>query len=348
MSKYLPISYVTIFVHEVRNMENSKSNIYYIYKTLETFSDEEHFLTQKQIIEGANQLFGVTFDRKTVSSTIQALRDLGFDISDNTSGRGVALLERNFNKSEVKFLIDAVFSSKSIPGDRAQDLAEKVSSCLSKYDRKTYAYLNKSSDVSRTGNSDVFLNIEIINEAIQRGKCISFKYIDYDENGKVICRREGQIYNTSPCYLINNFGRYYYLGYREKYHSVSTYRLDYMIDVKIIEDQARLDPNELAEFKNYSSIADYLSQHIYLFGGKSVDAVLVLKEPRAILHIRDWFGKNAKIYKEDGNLKAHVKCNETALFYWVMQYSEHIKIESPQELIDKVVGAANNIIEKYK
>ena len=333
---------------EVIGMENSKPNIYYIYKTLEYYSDEDHYLTQKQINDYASELFGVTFDRKTIAHTIKVLRDLGYDISDNTSGKGVALLERTFNKSEVKFLIDAIFSSKSIPGDRAQDLAEKVSSCLSKYDRKSYTYLNKSSDVSRTANTGVFLNIEIINEAIQRGKYISFKYIDYDDEGKITYRRNGQAYITSPCYLVNNFGRYYYLGYRDKYNSVSTYRVDYMVKVQIIEDKKRLNPLELDEFKNYNSIADYLSQHIYLFGGKSIDAVLVLKEPRAVLHVRDWFGKRAKISKEGELLKAHIRCNETALFYWVMQYSEHITIESPQELKDKVKAAALTIMEKYQ
>ena len=336
-----------ILIIGIQFMENTKSNIMYVLRALEEFSDENHFLTQQQIIDGVNKLFGVLLERKTIGHTINVLRDLDFDIQDNQKGKGVALIERRFDKSEVKFLIDAIFSSKSIPGKKAKDLSEKVSSCLSRYDRRTYQYLNKSSDVSRTTNYDVFLNIEIINEAIQRHKYISFKYMDYDGDGNMTFKREGKEYSTSPCYLINNFGRYYYLGYRDKYDNVSTYRLDYMKDVRIDEEKEMIDVETLKEFKDYKNIGEYISEHIYLFGGEIVDALLLLKEPYVISYITDWFGKNAKIIKEDGVLKAKVRCNKKALFYWVMQYSEHITVESPTSLKEDIINAARGIIEKY-
>ena len=62
----------------------------------------------------------------------------------------------------------------------------------------------------------------------------------------------------------------------------------------------------------------------------------------------DWFGKNAKIYKKDDKLLADIKCNESALFYWYMQYSETITIISPQSLIDRVKNEAERILTKYE
>ena len=327
---------------------NKKTSIILILKVLEEYSDENHYLTQQQIIDKVDELYGIELERKSVANSLSLLEELDYDILKGPRG-GFALLSRNLESSEVTFLVDAIFSSKSISGKQARDLTKKISSGLSKYDRKTYEYLNKSTEVSRTSNAEVFLNIDIINEAIRRNKWIGFQYVDYDENGNETLRFNGRITHRSPCYLINNFGRYYFLGYGYKYNSVTTYRIDYMKNVHIMEERERIDPKTLDEFKNYKDITDFINDHIYMFGGcKSIDVVMELKEPYVVQYINDWFGKNAKIYKKDNTLMAKVRCNELAFFYWAMQYGERLKIVSPQSMIDKIKKAAENIVEQYK
>lgn len=244
-------------------------------------------------------------------------------------------------------MLDAIFSCKSISGRQAKILSKKISQCLSCYNRKEFEYLDKSSDVSRTNNAEVFYNIEIINEAIQRQKWLSFKYMDYDEYGNEKLRYNGYEYICSPCYLINNFGRYYFLAYREKYDSVSSFRLDYMKDIHIIETKHRINPKTLKEFISYSSITDYINDHVYLFGGQVIDVVMSLKGSYVIQYIYDWFGKKAKIYHKDEQIYAEIRCEEMAFYYWAMQYSEHITIKQPQSLIERIVNAADNIKNKY-
>ena len=325
---------------------NKKASILLILKVLEEYSDENHFLTQQEIIDKVDRLYGLELERKSVANSLSILEELDYDIVKGPKG-GFALLSRNLESSEVTFLVDAIFSSKSISGKQAKELTKKISAGLSKYDRKTYDYLNKSSEVSRTSNAEVFYNIEIINEAIKRNKWIGFKYVDYDKDGKESLRFHGYVFHCSPCYMINNFGRYYFLGYRYKYDSVNTYRVDYMKEVYIMEERERLDPSTLEEFKDYKSISDYVNDHIYMFGGKSIEVAMKLNEPYVVQYIYDWFGKNAKIYNENGQLMAKVKCNETAFFYWVMQYGEHLTMVSPQSMIDWVKRAANAILEQY-
>ena len=220
-----------IFIKENIMIENKKPSIILVLKVLEEYSDEDHFLTQQNIIELIKGHYGIELERKSIANSLSLLEELDYDIVKGNKG-GFALLTRTIDSSEVTFLIDAIFSSKSISGKQAKKLSEEVSSCLSKYKRKTYTYLNKSSDISRTSNAQVFLNIDIINEAIKLNKWIGFKYQDYDENGQPSLRFGGYVFHTSPCYLINNFGRYYYLGYRYKYDSVNTYRVDFMQDVE--------------------------------------------------------------------------------------------------------------------
>lgn len=327
-------------------IENKKSTIILILRVLEEYSDENHFLTLKEIIDLIYNDYGLTIERKAVSRSISILQQLDYDIEKGNRG-GYALFSRLFDDSEVRFLVDAIFSSKIIPGNLAQQLANKVSGCLSKYDRKNYNYLLKSSEINRTTNKSVFYNIEIINEAIRKNKWIGFKYLTFDINGKKIHRFDDYVFHASPCYLVNNFGRYYLLAYRYKYNNVNAWRIDYMDDIYVMDERERINPNELDEFKNYSSITDYINDHIYLFGGKVIAATLKLKSADNISYIYDWFGGNSKVYSKDNQVFVNVKCNETALFYWVMQYGECVEVVSPQSLIDRIKLNAETILKKY-
>ena len=328
-------------------IENKKASILLVLKVLEEYSDENHYLTHQNIIDKIDELYGIELERKSIASSLMLLEELDYDIVKGPRG-GFALLSRNLESSEVTFLVDAIFSSKSISGKQARELTKKVSSGLSKYDRKSYEYLNKSSEIVRTTNAEVFYNIEIINEAIKRGKWVGFKYVDYDENGNETLRFNGYVYHCSPCYLVNNFGRYYFMGYRYKYDSVNSYRIDYMKDVYIMEDRERMDPKTLKEFKDYNSISDYINDHVYMFGEDVIEVRMALKGPYVIQYVHDWFGKNAKIYKENDKLMAKVKCDKLAFFYWAMQYGEHLHIVSPQSMVDWVKKAATEILEQYK
>lgn len=323
---------------------NKKSSLILILKVLEEYTDEDHLLTQQQIIDKISQLYNIDLERKSVSNSISLLIELGYDIV-SFPRKGYCLLSRLFDDSEITFLIDAIFSSKSISGKQAEQLANKCSSILSKYKRKNYSYLYKSEEINRTENKDVFLTIEIISEAIKNKKCISFQYLSYDENCKLNYRYNGYRYIVSPYYLINNFGRYYLICHRKKYNKIINFRVDYIKNVEII-DKEYIDIKTLEEYKNGFSISNYLNDHIYIFGGEIIKAKFLINNPASISYIVDWFKDNAKIYQEDNKIYAEIKCNENALYYWYMQYNEHFIIIEPISLIERVKKSAEDILNK--
>ena len=61
--------------------------------------------------------YGLELERKTIGSNINLLIDLGYDIVKGPKG-GYCLYSRLFDVSEVKFLIDAIYSSKTLNGSR--------------------------------------------------------------------------------------------------------------------------------------------------------------------------------------------------------------------------------------
>ncbi len=318
-----------------------------VLEILKKYTDENHYLTQQEIIDILQDVYGIEAERKSIASTLVLLGDLGYDINRGTRG-GFALLSRDFETSEVTFLVDAIYSSKSIPASAASRLADKVNSCLSTYERKDYGFLEKTSDIPRTSNNDIFYNIDIIHEAMMRHKRVGFQYMTYDKDGNPVVRNDGYEYIVSPYYLINNFGYYYLIcNYRSKYNALNIFRLDYITNINIKEDWELKDMSEIEGLEDFD-IKQYLNEHVYLFGGEAVSAVLEIDSEEHTRYVVDWFGSNASFYSEDEKIYARVKCNETSLLYWCLQYAECIKVVEPESLKQRVVEVLETALEKYK
>ncbi len=327
-------------------IENKKASILLILKVLEEYSDEDHFLTQQDIIDKVDELYGIELERKSVAFSISLLQELDYDINKSPRG-GYALLSRSFDNSEIRYIVDSLFSSKSISGKQAAELSNKLNSCLSKYQRKDYTFIYKSNEINRSENKDLFYTLELIEEAKRRGKRVSFQYLTFDESGKPYTKMDGFRYIVSPYYSANSNGRYFLIcNYREKYRAITWFRIDYMLNPKIEEDWPIKPIESLKEVKDFD-IAKYLNDNIYLLDGEVVKATFIIENPNYVQFIVDWFGRNARVYKKDNALYADIKCNESALFYWYMQYSECVTIVSPQSLIDRAKNEAERIIAKY-
>lgn len=327
---------------------NKKSSIILVLKILEEYTDEEHYLTQPQIVDKIRQIFDIELERKSVGSSLQLLEELDYDIAKGPKG-GFALLSRTFDLTEATFLVDAVFSSKGIDGRMAKRICDGISSCFSRHQRKDYSYIYKSSEINRTESRNVLYNISIIQEAIKKGKRIGFQYLAYDENGNLTSRRDGFQYIVSPYYLINNFGRYYLLcNYREKYRALQTFKLEYVANIEIKNDWPIKKLNELENAPEDFSITKYINEHVYMLGGDTIEAEVELDSSNCIQHVKEWFGDNAKIKKRDNGIFAVIKCNENALYYWIMQYSDCAKVISPETFVDKVKLGLKEALAKYE
>lgn len=329
-------------------IQNKKSSILLVLKILEEYTDDNHYLTQPQIATKISQLYGIDLERKAIGSSLQLLEELDYDIVKGPKG-GFALLSRTFDPSEASFLIDAIFSSKSINGKEAKRMAEEVSSCFSKYQRKDYSYIYKSNEINRSTNKTALYNVSIINEAISKGKRVGFQYLTYDKNGNEIYRNDGYEYIVSPYYLINNYGRYYLLcNYREKYRPLQLFRIDKMANIVIKDDWPIKQLKDLKDGPKDFSIAKYLNEHVYLFNEEVIDAKIILDGEWAIEIVKDWFGDNAKIHFKDEKIIATIKGDEKALYYWIMQYSDCVTVLSPLSLVERIKKGLIDATRRYQ
>lgn len=340
---------IKIYLNYHVYMESKKLSIFYILEILKEYSDINHPLTQQNIIDLVYEKYDLFLERKSVSYSLSLLKDLGYDINE-IHKKGSYLLEREFNESEINYLIDAIFSSKSIPQKEAQHLSKKLSSFLSIYERKDFSKVNKISTMSRTKNDEVMLNIEIINEAIKKNKKITFDYLEYDLNGKLEPRKRKNKYSLSPYLLFNSMGRYYLLSKYDYFNNISFFRIEYIKNVQISEKD-RKDPKTIKQLNNFD-ISSFLNDHLYLFDDEVIKAKLQClgneKEiKKSIFTLNDYFSKNVYIKKENNKIYAYVRCDKSSLKLWLIQYGLNLKVIEPQSLKDDVKELLDKMSKVY-
>ena len=80
-----------------------------ILEILKEYSDQEHRLTQQEIIRLLKSNYDMVCDRRSVKNNVVCLRELGYEISMED---GYYLLEREFDDVELRMLIDSVLFAK--------------------------------------------------------------------------------------------------------------------------------------------------------------------------------------------------------------------------------------------
>ena len=314
-----------------------------ILDILKEYSDEEHRLSQQEIIRILNREYGMACDRRSVKNNVEYLKELGYDISME---KGYYLAEREFEDSELRLLIDAVLFSKGISNRQAKDLIGKLKKQSNRYFEPKVAHICNLPEIHTVDNKQLMYVIEVINDAIEKKKKISFTYNDYGTDFKLHPRRQEE-YIVNPYQMVANNGRYYLIANYDKYDDVTHYRVDRITDVRIL-DAGRKPMKKVKGLENGLNLSKHMTEHMYMFGGDSV-RILMKAQKGLINDLVDWFGRDFRILGEEGEWYTISVCsNENAMFLWAMQYSTHVEILEPKRLRDKIGETAREMAERYE
>lgn len=321
---------------------NKKLSILYTLQVLRDYSDENHLLSQNDIVIKINNIYGMTCERKSIATNIDSLIDFGYDIVKTNAGSYLA--SREFEPSEIRFLVDAVFSSKSINSKQSRELAKKLSEFLSVYQRKQYKYVYKTDELNRTDSKELFYNVDIINEAIENNKQIEFDYI---RNGYKSNNTKKHPYIVNPYCLINNQGKYFLVCNYDYFDEIGNYKLERIHNIKILDTPIK-PVTQVKGFENGLDIAKYANENIYMFATKTINATVKIHREEAANYVEEWFGKNANLYEKENSIFADITANETSLIYWCLQYGEDIELLSPKDTRGKIKEIVKQINKRYK
>ena len=313
-----------------------------IMEILWKYTDEDHALTQQEILKLLNN-YGMECDRRSVRNNVLYLKELGYDISME---KGYRLLSRDFDDSDLRILIDSVLFSKSISTKQARDLINKIRENLaSNYFNAKVSHVSNLPELNRTINKQAMYSLDALNDAIADKKKVSFIYNNIGTDFKLHPRRE-EPYIVNPYQIVANNGRFYLIGNYDKYDNVAHFRIDKMTEVKILDEKIK-PMSKVPELKNGLNLPKHMAEHIYMFSGESVVATLKTTEDM-MSELVDWFGRNISIVEnKDGYITVRVSCNRKAMRFWALQYGPYVEVLAPKELRESVKEDIDGMKKKY-
>ena len=312
-------------------MTTDKANMLCVLGLLKEYTDEDHVLSTKALIEKMQLVYDRKVDRRTVYGCVEALCDLGYEIEGyQENGTGYRLLSREFDSAEIKLMIDAIYSCEYISKKQTEELLEKLRSFLSSYERRNYSYTNIITPDKKSPNPEVFLNIEILEEAINRKRQISFTYMDYDYDKKLKPRRE-RPYVANPYSMICEGNRYYLVLIYSGQKDPSFYRIDMMKDIRILDEPVEISKREAG--------LDSIKNVVYAHSGKP-QRVTLRCQKSVLRYVIEEFGSDIMITKNpDGSFDASVLTATEGLIYWALQYLQEVEVVSPADVREKIIQA---------
>lgn len=346
--------------------QGKKLLIINILDILKKYTDENHRLSQREIAEILASQYEMNVNRKTVKRNLMELIAFGYEIEYSESIRMVPnkktgeleevillsdfYLVRDFSDSELRLLIDSLLFFRHIPYSQRRELIGKLESLSNIYFRSRIKYIH--TPPNHAGNNrQLFYTIDILDEAISKGKQVCFLYNSMGTDKKLHPRTDstGQIrkYIVNPYQLVTANGRYYLVGNYDKYDNVAHYRIDRISDIQLLDTPTK-PHQKVRGLENGLRLPEHMAEHPYLFTGESVRV-----EFRAALHLLDdlfdWFGTDIRLSGITGvTVNVSVSVNEQAMFFWAMQYAPYVEVLSPPPLRRLIAQALSDAAEKYQ
>ena len=303
----------------------------YIMNYLLQNTDEDHPVTVNQIISYLDSQ-GISAERKSIYSDIEALQYFGLDIVQSGSGRscGYYIAHRTFELPELKLLVDSVQSSKFITHKKTAALIKKIETLASIHEAQL---LNRQVFVKnriKTMNESIYYNVDEIHNGISKNKKIRFLYFEYNVQKERQYRRNGAYYVVSPFALTWDDENYYMVAYDSDAAMIKHYRVDKMEKISILEE----DRDGLEAYQALD-MAIYARKTFGMFTGKEEHVVLRF-ENHLVGAVLDRLGRDVFIVP-DGPDHFTVRTDvivSPQFFAWVTGFGTSAQVIGPGQVVE--------------
>ncbi len=321
-------------------MAEKKHSALALLDILEKYSDKEHILTGKEIRKHMEEEYGLQIERRTLYSNIDILEQGGFEISRyEDNGKGYYLKKRKFDKAEVLLLCNAVHASHFISQKQSDELIKKLLSTQSKYQRAEFFNKVYMPNPKKTANGELLRNIEIVSSAIRNRHELSFVYLRYDRNKRLVARRKER-YTVEPRYIVYADSRAYMVVTSKNHEGYIHYRLDRMSRCEEGEEMVRPLPKEADAY-------EYAKNKLFMYTGE-VKSVLLRCKDLILDQMIDLFGKDLILIPEEDSFLIRIKTSDTGARYLAQQYLDSIEILEPEELREEFIKELKETLKKYE
>lgn len=324
---------------------NQKLKPFYVMNYLLENTDEEHTVTVNQIIAHL-EAQGISAERKSIYSDIEALQVLGVDIERVDSGNyvGYYVASRTFELPELKLLVDSVQSSKFITHKKTASLIKKIEKLASIHEAQL---LNRQVFVKnriKTMNESIYYNVDEIHNGISKNKRIKFLYFEETVSGERNYRHGGAYYVVSPFALTWDDENYYMVAYDSDARMIKHYRVDKMEKISVTDET-----RDGLEAYNALDMAVYAKKTFGMFTGHEVNVAMRF-DNHLVGAVRDRLGRDVFIVADGPDhftVRADVVVSPQ-FFAWVCGFGAQAVITGPNEVVEQMKKHVDAIAAQYQ
>lgn len=325
-------------------MENeSKMRLLYLCKILYERTDDNHPLSTVQLIEILDKEYSIPAHRTTISKDIDILKEFGIDVIKIESTQNKYFIaSRTFETPELKLLVDAVEASRFITEKKSRELVSKI---------ETLTSVNKAVQIKRnlcienrvrSANEKIYYIVDVINDAINKNKKISFLYFQYDTGKNRRLKNNGSAYSFSPYTLVWNGDYYYVVGFSDKHNVVANFRVDRIAATpEILEEDAVPVPETF-------DLSKYLKTTFRMFSAEPKTVELEC-DNNVMDSIIDRFGEDVEVhYNDPESFRILIEVAANHIFFsWIFGFQGKVRIVSPDSVkkayADMIDSAAKSL-----
>ena len=317
----------------------TKSRVLFLLRYLFENTDDEHSANTNDLISVLADN-GFSANRKTVRDDVDMICNAGYEILIDKNGKSNSYHfgTRTFELPELKMLVDAVSSSRFISTEKSETLIKKLTSLTSRYEAEDLTAKIFTADRIKADNSKIFLTTDVVSRAIEQEKKVSFQYYDYLPTKEKVLRNNGEVYIISPYALIWSDDRYYLVGYSDKRHEITPFRVDRMTVPQITDEPA---------VKNTSfNPADFANKVVQMYPSGNEQTVTLRCKNENMRSVIDKFGEDIKVDVIDTQhftAKVQVQPSQT-FFGWVFTFRGDIEIVGPDEVREEFFSIARKLL----
>lgn len=328
--------------------ELNKIKLLFLHDIFTRQTDKDHVYSANELCDLLSE-YGISCERKSIYSDIEALKEYGMDIVNVRSPkRGYYLNERKFDIAEVRLLIDAVQAAKFISSRKTKALIYKIGSLLSEFQEEELREQIYVESSFKSEKEDLYDIIKSLDDAIKRTKQVQITYAKRKLENRYLKKSEGKVFIVNPYSLLWSNDHYYLVCNNDKYNNLMHLRLDRISQVKILDKQAK-HFSKVSKYTDKFDTADYSNKIFNMFTGESGEVELCC-DNRLIDDILERFGDEIplKIYDENHFVfKADVELS-SGLVSWIMQFGSDIKVLAPKQLSDALIEKSREILSVYE
>lgn len=323
---------------------NQKLKCLYLRQFLLENTDEAHPVTVSQMIDYLAR-HDIAAERKSIYDDIDGLRSYGLDIEyRKAQDGGYFIANREFQLPELKLLVDAVQSSKFLSLRKSNELIAKLEKLASRHEAQALRRQVYVTHRIKNMNESIYYNVDALHSAIAAGSRITFRYFDWDMNGKKKYRHEGKRYRISPWALLWDDENYYLVGYDAEHAERRHYRVDKMESITQTGEE-RLGKELFAGFDP----AAYSRKVFGMYGGELQKVTLRFESSMSNI-VFDRFGRELILTPDrEGGFTVMVEVVPSPQFFaWLTGLGAPVKILSPQPIVQQFCDYLQSVLDAYR